>query len=606
MERKQPRWRLLTGLLVATVLTVGLLPGSAVAARGAPAPDSAADRAADRVADRAAPNVVLDTTLSASSALPGYPVGNAGDGDQGTYWESTNNAFPQWIQADLGATATVDRVVLQLPAHWEARTQTLTVQGSTTGTSFATLAASRGHAFEPGAGNTVSIPFTATTARYVRVTVTANTGWPAAQVAEFEVHGPDSGDGQAPSAPADLTYTQPASGQIRLAWRASTDDVGVTGYAIYRNNALVATVSGTTLTYTDAPPASATVEYFVRARDAAGNESPDSNRVTRAGQGPAGENLAAGKPIEASSTVHSFVAANANDGNVGSYWESAAGYPSTLTVKLGANADITSVVVKLNPDPIWGPRTQNFEVLGRDQGASAFTSLLGRADHAFDPSTNQNSVTLPVNGRAADVRLRFHGNTGAPGGQVAEFQVIGTPAPNPDLTVTSTEWTPESPTETSELTLSATVRNAGSAPAGETVVNFALDGSVVGDARVAPLAAGASATVSVDAGTRAEGSYTVSSTVDPSDTVVEQDDGNNTHTAPDELVVEQAPGPDLRVLDVTPNPSNPAVGSRVTFTVAVQNRGTSTAGASVTRVSVGGTTLDTDTPAVAAGATATV
>jgi uncharacterized repeat protein (TIGR01451 family) len=600
MKRKQSRWRLVTGMLTAGLLAFGLLPSSAA---GGPLTASRAQPSAEPGLGARA---VLARTLSASSAMPEYPVGNAGDGNQDTYWESANNAFPQWIQADLGSAVRIDRVVLKLPASWGARTQTLTVQASTTGTSFTTVAASTGYQFTPSAGNAVAIPLTATTTRYVRLTVTANTGWPAAQFAEFEVHGPDTGDAQPPSAPANLSYTQPATGQIRLAWNASTDNVGVSAYAVYRDNALVTTVPGTTLTHTDAQPASATVEYFVRARDAAGNESADSNRVTRVGQGPAGQNLAAGKPIEASSVVHSFVAANANDGNVGTYWESAAGYPSTLTVSLGANADVTSVVVKLNPDTVWGQRTQNFEVLGRDQAATGFTTLLGRADHVFNPSTNQNSVTLPVNGRAADLRLRFFANTGAPGAQVAEFQVFGTPAPNPDLTVTSTTWTPATPNEASPISLSATVRNAGNAPAPATTVNFALGGSAAGNAPVGPLAAGASATVSFNAGTRPQGSYTVLSTVDPSNTVVEQSDTNNTFTAPTQLVVAQAPGPDLRVLGVTSNPPNPAVGSQVSFTVTVENRGTSSAAASVTRLTIGGTTLNTNTSTIAAGATVNV
>ncbi|OLF12017.1 APHP domain-containing protein [Actinophytocola xinjiangensis] len=600
MERTLPRWRLVTGLLTALLLVVGLLP-SASAATGPTAPT-----ASPAATSAPAASAVLDATLSASSSLPEYPVGNARDGNQSTYWESANNAFPQWIQADLGDSARVDRVVLKLPASWGQRTQTLTVQASTTGTTFTTVAASTGHRFDPASANTVAIQFTAITTRYLRLTVTANTGWPAAQLAEFEVHGPVSGDTQAPTAPGTLTYTQPASGQIRLAWSAATDDTGVTAYAVYRDNALVTTVPGDQLSHTETQPASATVEYFVRARDAAGNESADSNRVTRVGQGQEGENLAVGRPIEASSTVHNFVATNANDDNAGSYWESAAGYPSTLTVKLGSNADITSVVVKLNPDPIWGRRTQSFEVLGRDQDSGEFATLLARADHVFDPATNQNTVTLPVNGRAADVRLRFHANSGAPGGQVAEFQVIGTSAPNPDLTVASLAWTPTAPDESSEISLSATVRNTGPVAAPATTVNFALGGSVAGSVPVAPLAAGASATVSLDAGSRAEGSYTVSSTVDPSNTVVEQDDTNNTFTSPDRLVVSQAPGPDLRITGITATPPNPAVGTRVSFAVAVENRGTSAAAASVTRLVVAGTTLDTATSSIAAGATVNV
>jgi hypothetical protein len=586
------RSRLTTGFLVAALTAVGISFTPASAASGAsPAPDAPAALA----------DVPLARTVSASSALPGYPVGNAVDGNQATYWESTNQAFPQWIQADLGSTRALTRIVLKLPATWEARTQTFAVLGSTNGTSFTDLVPSAGHTFSPSA-NTITIPLTAST-RHVRLDITANTGWPAAQLSEFELYGPDSGDTQAPTPPGNLTLTEPGDGQVRLAWTASTDNVGVTGYVLYRNNTAVTTVTGTT--FTESQPATATLEYFVRARDAAGNESADSNRVTRAGQGT-GADLAAGKPIEASSTVHSFVATNANDGNLGTYWESAAGYPNTLTVRLGANADVTSVVVKLNPDPVWGQRTQNIQVLGRDQAAGGYTELVARKDYAFNPATNQNTVTIPVTARTADVRLAFFANTGAPGGQVGELQVFGIPAPNPDLVVTGTTWTPANPTEASQITLSATVRNAGSANAPATTVNVSLGGTVAGSAQVGALAAGASATVPVNAGTRPTGNYTVTSTVDPSNTVVEQNDTNNTYTAPTPLVITQAPGPDLEVTGITSNPPNPAVGAAVTFNVSVRNRGTGGAAATVTRVSVGGATLNANTGAIAAGATVNV
>ncbi|WP_239071696.1 CARDB domain-containing protein [Amycolatopsis sp. SID8362] len=583
--------RLLAGFLAVGLSVTGL---SLASAAGSPPPRTEAAAAA--VAD-----VPLTRTVSASSALPGYPVANAVDGNQASYWESANNAFPQWLQADLGSAKPLSRIVLKLPATWESRTQTLAVRGSTDGTAFTDLVASSGYAFAPSA-NTVTIPVTATT-RYVRLQITANTQWPAAQLAEFELYGPDSGDTQAPTAPANLALTEPGSGQIRLTWSASTDDVGVTGYTVYRDGTPVTTVTGTT--FTETRPAGTRVEYFVRATDAAGHESADSDHVVRQGT-QAGQNLAAGKPIEATSSVFSFVAANANDGNTGTYWESAAGYPNSLTVKLGAGADLDAVVVKLNPDAVWGARTQNFEVLGRDQGATAFTTLKARADYRFDPAAGQNTVTIPVTGRAADVRLQFFANSGAPGAQVAELQVLGTPAPNPDLVVTGATWTPANPDETSQVTVSATVKNAGTAAAPATTVNVALGGTVVGNAAVGALAAGASTTVTVSAGTRPQGSYPVTATVDPANTVVEQNDTNNTFTAPAPLVVAQAPGPDLEVTGITSNPPNPAAGAAVSFTVAVHNRGTSGAGASVTRLTAGATTLSGSTPAVAAGSTVDV
>ncbi|MEV5965370.1 CARDB domain-containing protein [Kribbella sp. NPDC051952] len=488
------RWKKVRPLLlVLAVLAVGLLPGHATAATTAN----------------------LAKTLSVSSSIGPYPGSNAGDGNPNTYWESNNNAFPQWIQADLGAATDVNQVTLKLPAGWGTRSQTLMVQASTNGSTFSTIVGSTAYSFS--GSNTVTINFTATSARYVRLSFTANTGWPAAQLSEFDLAGPGGG----PIEP------------------------------------------------------------------------------------PTGTNLATGKPIEASSAVQNFVAANANDGDIGTYWESN-GFPSTLTVKLSANATLSSLVVKLNPDPIWGPRTQSIQVLGREQSATTFTSLVARTDYQFNASSNQNSITIPVTGQYADIRLQFFTNTGAPGGQVADFQVFGTAAPNPDLVVTAVNWTPANPTETTPITLQATVKNNGTAAAPASSLNFLLSGSTAGTASVGALAAGASTTVTANAGTRAQGNYTVAAVADPTNAVVEQDDTNNTLQSPTQLTVGQAAGPDLQITNITSTPANPAPGTQVSFTVAVNNRGTTASTASVTRLTVGGTTLNTNTAAIAAGATTNV
>ncbi|WP_405548414.1 CARDB domain-containing protein [Streptomyces microflavus] len=316
--------------------------------------------------------------------------------------------------------------------------------------------------------------------------------------------------------------------------------------------------------------------------------------------------LARGKSVTASGSHGGFPVVNANDGQVNTYWESN-GHPSNLTVKLGADADLQSVVIKLNPDPIWGTRTQDFQVLGRTQSGTAFTSLKARAGYVFNPATNQNTVTVPVSGRAADLQLQFFSNTGAPGAQVAEIQVLGTSAPNPDLTVSALSWSPSAPSETDTITVQGTVRNIGTAASAATTVNVSLGGVVVGSAPVGALAAGASAPVSVQVGKRPQGSYTVSALVDPTDTIIESDNTNNSRTTASPLVVGQSPGPDLEVRSITSSPSNPAVGAAVSFTVAVHNRGTSAVSAgTVTRLTVGSTTLNGTTPAIPAGSTVNV
>ncbi|TDC80523.1 CARDB domain-containing protein [Streptomyces hainanensis] len=512
MKWKHHVRRLLVGAVVAGLAVVGLVPGAA----SADGPDLAPGKA-----------------VSASGSHASHPARDVNDGNRGTYWESPSHAFPQWLGIDLGESTEVGQVVLRLPSSWEARTQTLSVEGSADGGDFATLSASAGRSFDPATGNTATIDFPATSVRYLRLNVTANTGWPAAQVAEFEVRGVDDPGGEDPGG------------------------------------------------------------------EDPGGEDPGAEE-------PVGADLARGKPIEASSTTQNYVAANANDGDVGTYWESG-GHPATLTVRLGANADLTGIVLRLNPDPIWGTRTQTLQVLGREQSASGFGSLVAQAGYVFNPATNQNTVTIPLTGRVADVQLRFTGNTGAPGGQVGDLQVIGAMAPNPDLAVTDVTWSPSSPTESDRIALSARVANIGALGAAATTLDVSLGGAVVGSAPVAGLAAGASTTVVVDVGTRAQGSYVVSAIVDPTDTILEQDNANNSRTAASRLVVAQAAGPDLQVLDVTTNPANPAVGADVSFTVAVNNRGTTAVTATtVTRVTVGGTTLSATTGAVAAGATVNV
>ncbi|MFI5590962.1 discoidin domain-containing protein [Amycolatopsis sp. NPDC051758] len=583
-----------------------LLAAPAVAASGAPAA-IAVPTAVEAVQPAAQ---AASATYTAGSQLAEYPASNVGDGNQATYWESTNNQFPQWIQADLGATTNLAQVVLKLPAGWEARTETLTVQGSTNGTSFSTLVASAGYRFDPATANTVTITVTGST-RYVRLNVTANTGWPAAQLSEFEVHGPAGGDTQPPSAPGNLSYTQPASGQLRLTWSASTDNTGVAGYDVYANNQLRGSVGGTVLAYTDNQPDGTTVSYYVRAKDAAGNQSGNSNTVTRNGT-QAGTNLAPGKPITASSTEFTFVAANANDNSTSTYWEGGGGtYPNLLTVALGSNADLDQVVVKLNPDASWGPRTQTIAVEGRDQASSAFTTLSAAQTYSFNPSSG-NTVTIPLSGRAADVRLRVTANSGAGGGQAAEFQVFGVPAPNPDLTISGVSWAPQNPVETDTITASATVRNAGTAASGATNVNLYLGTTKVGTAAVGALAAGASATVPANIGTQNAGSYQLTAKVDEANAVIEQNEANNSYTGSTALVVSPVQSSDL-VAATGWSPNTPSAGNTVNFSVTLRNQGTIASasgahGVTVTITDTNGTVVKTLTGsysgAIAAGATA--
>jgi hypothetical protein len=154
------------------------------------APNSPTTVALSGTGTAANPNLALNKLTSQSSNTQNFGSANATDGNANSYWESVNNAFPQWLQVDLGATQSCSRIVLKLPpaTAWAARTQTIAVSGSTDGITFAVFKAAATYTFDPATGNTVTITFPAAAVRYLRVTITANTGWPAGQLAEFEAY----------------------------------------------------------------------------------------------------------------------------------------------------------------------------------------------------------------------------------------------------------------------------------------------------------------------------------------------------------------------------------------------------------------------------------
>ncbi len=90
-----------------------------------------------------------------------------------------------------------------------------------------------------------------------------------------------SAETTAPAVPGNLRLVSSSGTSAHLAWNASSDQTGVRGYGIYRNNALIATVDGSTLAYTDTGLVSGTsTTYQVDAFDGWGNHSGKSNPVT--------------------------------------------------------------------------------------------------------------------------------------------------------------------------------------------------------------------------------------------------------------------------------------------------------------------------------------
>ncbi|MEK7635990.1 MAG: fibronectin type III domain-containing protein [Patescibacteria group bacterium] len=97
---------------------------------------------------------------------------------------------------------------------------------------------------------------------------------------EYLASNPPPSDTASPSIPTNLTAQAISSSQINLSWIASTDNVGVLGYRIFRDSSQLSTVTGQ-LSYSDtnlSPSTSYT--YTVSAYDAAGNNSNQSSPVS--------------------------------------------------------------------------------------------------------------------------------------------------------------------------------------------------------------------------------------------------------------------------------------------------------------------------------------
>ncbi|MDK8181828.1 glycosyl hydrolase family 18 protein [Paenibacillus sp. UMB4589-SE434] len=90
---------------------------------------------------------------------------------------------------------------------------------------------------------------------------------------------PASSDTSPPTAPKTLTSSSVTDTSVTLAWSGATDNVGIAAYELYNGSALAATVTDTTYTLIGLAP-NTSYSFQVKARDAVGNASPLSKKLT--------------------------------------------------------------------------------------------------------------------------------------------------------------------------------------------------------------------------------------------------------------------------------------------------------------------------------------
>ena len=160
--------------------------------------------------------------------------------------------------------------------------------GTTTGTSYIDV------------GLTASTAYTYTVIAHDA----ANNASSASAPATATTNAVGGGDTEAPGAPGSLSATATGTSTVDLDWNASTDNVAVTGYRIFRNGSQVGTTSSTAFTDTGLSPTTV-YTYSVVAFDAAGNTSAPSGSATATTDTPP-DTQAPTAPTSLTATATSF------------------------------------------------------------------------------------------------------------------------------------------------------------------------------------------------------------------------------------------------------------------------------------------------------------
>ena len=185
---------------------------------------------------------------------------------------------------------------------------------------------------------------------------------------------PPATDTTAPTTPTGLSALTASSSQIDLAWTASTDNVGVTAYRVYRGGALLATAAAVTAFQDTGLSPSTTYSYTVQALDAAGNASAQSTPVSATTLAPpdaAAPSAPTGLTATAVSSSQIGLAWTASTDNV-----AVTGYrvyrDGSLLVALGAVTSLQNT--GLSPSTTYSYSVQALDAAGNVSGQSAAAS----------------------------------------------------------------------------------------------------------------------------------------------------------------------------------------------------------------------------------------
>jgi chitodextrinase len=175
------------------------------------------------------------------------------------------DAIPPTVPGGLTAAA----VSLQINLSWTASTDNVGVTGYKIFRNGVQIATTSSLTYADAG----LLPLTLYSYAVAAYDAAGNTSAQSTVVSASTLAAPDT---QAPTVPTGLAGTAVSSSQINLSWIPSTDNVGVTGYRVYRAGTLLAAVGAVTAYQNTALSASTSYSYTVQAIDAAGNASAQS------------------------------------------------------------------------------------------------------------------------------------------------------------------------------------------------------------------------------------------------------------------------------------------------------------------------------------------
>jgi len=196
-------------------------------------------------------------------------------------------------------------------------------------------------------------------------------------------------DTTAPTMPTGLNAPSKTATSVNLAWNASTDNVGVTGYDVYRGTTLVGTVAGTSTTVSGLT-ASTAYSFTVKARDAAGNISAASGALAVTTNPAAGDTTAPSAPTNVTSPNKSSssvdLAWTASTDNVG-----VTGYEVFVNGNATPAATVTTTSTTVTG--LTASTAYAFTIKARD--AAGNRSVASSALNVTTSAASTGGVTLP-------------------------------------------------------------------------------------------------------------------------------------------------------------------------------------------------------------------